>query len=48
MKDYLLGILLFIIIAYSINYFTPLNYLESFGCVFFGVLLKGLYDNITK
>lgn len=48
MKDFYLGVLLFVLIAWGISLGTPLNFMESFGTVFIMVLIKNLYDELKN
>lgn len=48
MKDFYIGILLFLLLAWGISVGTSLNFMESLGSVFIMVLIKNLYDELKN
>ena len=48
MKDYTVGVILFILFGGIISYFSPLNFLESFGVIFALVLGYYAYTELKK
>jgi hypothetical protein len=48
MKDYTIGVILFILFGGIISYFSPLNFLEAFGTIFVIVLGYYAYTELKK